>query len=554
MPGPDVMEATELDRRRGGMRAVLLFVLALTVARLAYLAFFCPYTLIEDEAHYWEWSRHLALSYYSKGPGVAWVIAAGTSLLGHTELGVRLFAPIFSAAATLALAGLARAAHPDRRLPLFTAAAFQLIPAYQLTSFLFTIDMPYVACWAGAAWAGWYAIERRRGWAWPALGAALALGFLFKYTILLLIPGLAIFAILRARRSHRSSLSERNPTAPVAANFAGPLLATAVFTAAVMPILIWNYQHGWPTIRHLLGHLGMAGGDVPIVPSNPGPAYTPVWTLEYIGAQFGLVGPMLILMIMSAVRCWRTRRGPGGVPASLGDLYAFACAAPIVLFYLAVSFITEGEGNWAIAGYCTLTIPAARLVLDAMDQRRASAAARRRPAHRVWNVVVLWGVLAALLMLRIDWLAAIPRVGSRLPVGRLLHADDRAREMAAIADDLAHRTGQVPFYMAQHYGRASQMAFYLPGHPTVYCTSRLTGGRATQYDLWPFTDLTNPATQAALEARPAVLSGGERYHWDACFAEVHDRGMLASESKRGRMTYEGLGYRGFPDQGGGPAR
>ncbi|MCC6676079.1 MAG: glycosyltransferase family 39 protein [Phycisphaerales bacterium] len=525
-------------RPGGGMRPVLWFVLALTAARLLYLAFLCPYTLIEDEAHYWEWSRHLGLSYYSKGPGVAWVIAASTALLGDTELGVRLFAPFFSAVATLALAGLARAMHRDPRLPLLTAACFQLIPAYQFTSLIFTIDMPYVACWAAAALAGWYAIEHRRGRAWVALGAAMGIGFLFKYTILLLAPGLLIYAALRRRSNdHPRSI-------PVL----GPLLALAVFALALTPILIWNQQHGWPTIRHLLGHLGMTGGDMPVSPAAPGPRYTPAWTLEYIGAQFGLVGPMLIVMIMSAVRAVRDRRGD--------DAYAFLCAAPIILFYLAISFIAEGEGNWAIAGYSTLTIPAARLGLDAFDRHRAAGPARRRPAHSMWRFAAAWGVCTGLLMLRIDWLTALPVLGPRIPTGRLMHADTRAREMAARADELAHRTGQVPFFMAQHYGRASQMAFYLPGRPTVYCTSKLMGGRATQYDMWPFTDLTDPATHAQLQARPAIMSGGQPYQWEICFQEVRSLGSLSSESKRGRLTFEGLGYRGFPEfppRAGGPS-
>lgn len=525
--------------------AVLWLVLLLLLARLIYLALFCPYTLIEDEAHYWEWSRHLELSYYSKGPGVAWTIAASTALLGDTELGVRLFAPFFSALATLAAARLARAMHRDPRLPFFAAAGFQLIPAYQFTSLIFTIDMPYVACWLLAAWAGWHALEQGRARAWILLGAALGAGVLFKYTTLLLVPGLLAYAVLRSRAARRDG--DVRPRLP-----AGPaLLGGLVFLLALAPIILWNQQHGWPTLRHLLGHLGLSGGDMPVPARAPRDPYTPMWTLEFIGAQFGLVGPMLILMIMGAVRAWRERPHQA---ESLGDLYAFACAGPIILFYLAVSFFAEGEGNWAIAGYSTLTIPAARLALAALDHHRACRPARRRPAHHVWRLALVWGIVAGACMLRIDWLTALPVLGPRIPTGRLMHADDRARELAALAESLAHRTGQVPFFMAQHYGRASQMAFYLPGRPTVYCTSRLMGGRATQYDLWPFTDLTNPLTHSSLEGRPAILSGGEPHQWEPCFRDLTELAPLPSESKRGRKVYEGIGYRGFGETGGGPGR
>ena len=44
---------------------------------IAYLAHNCPLDLSPDEAHYWDWSRHLDWSYYSKGPLVAYLIRAG---------------------------------------------------------------------------------------------------------------------------------------------------------------------------------------------------------------------------------------------------------------------------------------------------------------------------------------------------------------------------------------------------------------------------------------------------------------------------------------------
>ena len=58
--------------------------------------------LVQDEAQYWDWSRRLQASYYSKGPLVAYLIAAGTAVFGDTQLGVRLPA-ILSGTLTLAL-------------------------------------------------------------------------------------------------------------------------------------------------------------------------------------------------------------------------------------------------------------------------------------------------------------------------------------------------------------------------------------------------------------------------------------------------------------------
>src|SRR6516165_6611757 len=57
-------------------------ILGSAALRITYLVRDCPLDLAPDEAHYWDWSRHLDWSYYSKGPLVALLIRAGTALAG----------------------------------------------------------------------------------------------------------------------------------------------------------------------------------------------------------------------------------------------------------------------------------------------------------------------------------------------------------------------------------------------------------------------------------------------------------------------------------------
>ena len=42
-----------------------------------------------EEAQYWTWSQNLDWGYYSKPPGIAWMIWLSTQWLGNTELRVR---------------------------------------------------------------------------------------------------------------------------------------------------------------------------------------------------------------------------------------------------------------------------------------------------------------------------------------------------------------------------------------------------------------------------------------------------------------------------------
>src|SRR5271156_4225043 len=60
-----------------------ILILASVVLHVVYLACDCPLDLAPDEAHYWDWSRHLDWSYYSKGPLVAWLIRASCVCFGE---------------------------------------------------------------------------------------------------------------------------------------------------------------------------------------------------------------------------------------------------------------------------------------------------------------------------------------------------------------------------------------------------------------------------------------------------------------------------------------
>jgi hypothetical protein len=64
------------------------------------------------------------------------------------------------------------------------------------------------------------------------------------------------------------------------------------------------------------------------------------------------------------------------------------------------------------------------------------------------------------------------------------------------------------------------------------------GGRKSQYDLWPHTDLSNPA----LAGRSAVLLGDADQDWSWGFTSVTPRGKLDGDRKRNREAFTALEY------------
>lgn len=499
-------------------RSVLTLVLVATTLRLVWLAFFSTLTLTEDEAHYWLWAQNLDWSYYSKGPGVAWLIAASTSIFGDTEFAVRLPAALAAALGALAAADACRSLSKGSRAHTgaFVAATLYLVaPALAVTGFLTTIDAPYLACWMLAVALTLRARANPR--LWLLVGLTLAAGFLFKYTIALLGPGI-LWVIWSNRRDPQTS--------PVKARHLVALLLAA--SVGLVPVLLWNAQHDWATLRHLLGHLGAPGGDTG--PNAPA-AITEraLWPLEYLGFLLFIAGPIPMILLVTLL----FRRFP--LPERTAD--AVRLALPLAAFYLIVSFINRTEGNWAIAAPATLIPAAAWAIVHGVR-------------HNIWPVRFLWG--ATLFTGFFTWLAffsltaiaTIPALHA-IPARRLTGLRDHATAVQAEIERLRASTGIEPFVISTHYGRASQLSFYLPGHPTVYCTSARTGGRKTQFELWPHTNLDHPETHRQLVARPAIALGGDAQHWLPAFEALQPLGPLYAEPKARRSAYLAYGYRGF---------
>lgn len=137
--------------------AVLLIVGA-AIARLMYLIWDCPLDLAPDEAHYWDWARHLDWSYYSKGPLVAWLIRASCEIFGPLSIelsgtlmpAIRLPAVVCGSLFLVSLYVLTVQVFSSDRLALAIVAVGLVFPITTAGSMLITIDSPYTCCWGWA--------------------------------------------------------------------------------------------------------------------------------------------------------------------------------------------------------------------------------------------------------------------------------------------------------------------------------------------------------------------------------------------------------------------
>src|SRR5262249_43930370 len=208
-------------------------ILLSTAFHVGYLAYSCPLDLAPDEAHYWDWSRHLDWSYYSKGPLVAYLIriscmSAGNwarALTGSEMLAVRLPAVCCGLLLLIGLYILTVQVYQWHKLGFAVVLAALALPPVTVGATLMTIDAPYTCCWAWALVCGFRAVFRRSAWAWPLTGLFVGLGILAKYIMLLWFPSIGLFLLFDPER-------RRLLMRP------GFWVMTAVSAACCLPILV----------------------------------------------------------------------------------------------------------------------------------------------------------------------------------------------------------------------------------------------------------------------------------------------------------------------------
>lgn len=440
-PGNPVSAAERSDAWYTRGAAILIAVLW-----AVHFALSATLELAGDEAYYWVWSRHLDYGYYSKGPGIAWIIRAGTAILGDTEAGVRLFAGLFSVGSNLLLFDLARRMF-GARTGFWTVVVAATIPMFIAGSMLMTIDPASVFCWLAAAWFAWRAGQDRRAWGWAAAGLCIAAGLLCKFTNAAQLISFAIYAAWAA--APRAGRPVRG-------------VATAIALAALglVPVVLWNMQHGWITFQHLQ-HRGAL--DEPF-------HFHFGELLGFLGSQAGAFSPLYFAGLL-----WAVGRRDWNGPQADAHRFLVAHIAPLVLGYSVLSLNGEWEANWTAPALAT-----APLLLTGSWL----AAIRRRPFLRRWAVAAV-GVGVAVTAL-LHAVVATPWAFGHGRFRRIGGAENLARAHVAPA---MKETG-ASFVIGGNYQLASLMAFYVPGHPDVFLPDR--GVVENQFSFWPsYLDRTN---------------------------------------------------------------
>ncbi len=355
-------------------------VLAVTLWRLATLAL-GAHELGPDEAQYWFWSLTPDAGYYSKPPLIAWTIAATTALFGDGEAAARMASPLFHAGTAAMLFLLARDLYGPRA-GFWAGLTWLLLPGIIVSSGIISTDPPMLTFWSLALWA-FFQLGGNPPPALPRaalaalLGAALGLGFLSKYAIVYFPIG--VVGALIVSREMRRAIRARDIA-----------IAAVVAAGLAAPNVAWNAANDFQTISHTAANANL-GTDY----------FHPVKLLEFLGAQFGIAGPLILIVIVASVlTAWGLP--PRGVApdAALKEreraLTFFVVPALAIISVEAL--VSRAHANWAAAAYpaaVVLAVGVALRVAQAGDRTAAFTAIRVSAAGHALACVIFSAMLVA---------------------------------------------------------------------------------------------------------------------------------------------------------------
>jgi len=356
-------------------RGAMFALLAATV--LVHLPAMARYGWFRDELYYVSCAKRLAWGYVDQPPLSIALLAAWRLVVGDSLVGIRVL-PLAAHAALLVLT-----MRLARRLG-GGGFAQGLAGLGVLTSLLYLgMDHYYSmnafdpVLWTAAALLLLRALERERLADWLGFGVVLGLGLMNKLSMLWCAGGLLLGVAVSARRR---VLVTR-----------GPWLAAAIAAVVFTPHLLWQVQHGWPTLEFMhnattrkmlaTSFVGFALGQ--FLGMNPFAA--PIWLAGLVRGLRGRGGDAGRVLAMSYLSVLALLVLAGKVRADyLAPAYPGLLALGGVAFERATS--APGRGGWRVAaaalpvaGMLAL-LPFALPVLSPQTFVRYQAALGREPA------------------------------------------------------------------------------------------------------------------------------------------------------------------------------
>ena len=371
--------------------------------------------LLNDEAYYWVYSNFLDWGYFDHPPMIALLIKAGYFLF-HNEFGVRLFIGLLNTLTLLIIYHLL----PRKKEMLFYAIVCS-IALLQLGGFIAVPDIPLIFFVALFFFVYKKFIEAASLKNTILLGLVMSLMLYSKYHSILII----IFTLIS------------NPALLIKAR---AYLAVLIAIVLFIPHLVWQYQHGFPSVQYHLFERNEA-------------SYNISYTLGYLAGQILLAGPLMgWLFIWSAFKY---------KPKDIFQRSLQYCLAGIYIFFLITTYKGRVEANWTVPAIIPLIILAHQYTAD----------------KKKWQRILYYSVPVSLLLITS---VRIYLMSDSKPI-RAINTNE-FEQNKTWANQIKTFSGELPVVFINSYQKASKYWFY-SGINAFSLNTPIY--RRNNYNFWP---------------------------------------------------------------------
>lgn len=285
--------------------------------------------MMPQDAYYYFYSEHLSLSYFDHPPMVAWMLKVFSYVFGKSVIGVKLTDLLVTAGTTIAFYQLARKFFGG----FFLERSIYLLLSTMMISVLSLVttpDVPLLLFWTLSLLFFYRAVESNQTIDWVMTGLMSGLAFDSKYTAAIFWVGVAGFLISQPEK--RKLLRSYKP-----------VVAFVFFILAISPVVIWNMQNDWLSIRFQSSER-LEDMSRTIELKN---------LFGNVGTQLFILLPVLYGFVLYGLYQVTRHYFKSGFRPETKSWFLWWFSAPLILGFMFVSIFYWVKLNWTMPAYIT---------------------------------------------------------------------------------------------------------------------------------------------------------------------------------------------------------
>ena len=286
----------------------------LSIAIKIFAFHFTNFDLFGDEAQYWLWSKTPELGYYSKPPLLAWMLNLHTYIFGNSFVALKYFSFFLYFLTSYVVFLLSFELFQNKKLALYTALSFYLLPSVSVSSFLISTDVVLIFFFSLSLLLLLKIRKRPSIYNFIVLGIFLGLSFLTKYAAIYYF--ISFFLIIILDKQIRKSFDLKNS-----------LLLALCFILVLFPNIIWNIQNSWVTFSHTSDNASLNNISFSLVSG-----------FNFLLSQIAMLGPLLIFFFIVQLK---------KIEVNFQTKFLLSFSLPVFFIVFIESVLVRANANWA---------------------------------------------------------------------------------------------------------------------------------------------------------------------------------------------------------------